>query len=126
MPAPQTLEEQQAAAQQARPPTPSDDDQPNGGAAAQLASKAHEMYCLQEELLQQRQKLANQEILVQELFAAVQAAKNKAQQAQDDGHRQAPSNLEAVSSFIAHSVHIDTVALHNVCAAAEGCVTPYA
>lgn len=86
----QVMEEQQAAMQEAKPGATSGSDQTpaESSAAAQLASKAREMYCLQEELLQQRQKLAFQEIQVQELHAALQAAKTKAQQAQDDGHRQ--------------------------------------
>lgn len=89
----QVMEEQQAAMIEARPVGPAASEQASAesSAAAQLASKAHEMYRLQEELLQQRQKLANQEIQVQELHAALQAAKNKAQQAHDEGHRQAPA-----------------------------------
>lgn len=64
-----------------------DDPQPVADDSAQLASKAHEIYRLQEDLLMHRQKLANQEISVQELHAAVQSAKNKACQAEEDGHR---------------------------------------
>lgn len=78
------------ATQEAKPDTASGTNQAasESSAASQLASKAHEVYRLQEELLQQRQKLAFQDIQVQELHAALQAAKNKAQQAQDEGLRQ--------------------------------------
>ena len=86
----QVLEEQLTATQEAKPDTASGTNQAasESSAASQLASKAHEVYRLQEELLQQRQKLAFQDIQVQELHAALQAAKNKAQQAQDEGLRQ--------------------------------------
>jgi len=83
----QALEERQGALHEARTTTGQDNQQPAADASAQLASKAHEIYRLQEDLLQHRQKLANQEISVQELHAAVQTAKNKARQAEDDGHR---------------------------------------
>ena len=76
--------------QEARPDTASGSNQAasESSAASQIASKAHEVYRVQEELLQQRQKLAFQDIQAQELHAALQAAKNKAQQAQDEGVRQ--------------------------------------
>ena len=85
------MEEEHATMQEARPNPTSGSEQTasESSAATQLANKAREMYRVQEELLQQRQKLAFQEIQVQELHAALQAAKNKVQQAQDDGHRQA-------------------------------------
>lgn len=75
--------------QKARPDTASGSNEAatESSAASQLASKANEVYRLQEELLQQRQKLAFQDIQVQELHAAVQAAKNKAREAQDEGLR---------------------------------------
>ncbi|DBB14510.1 TPA: hypothetical protein ACH3X3_004792 [Trebouxia sp. C0006] len=82
----QALEERQSALHEARN-TGQDNEQPAADASAQLASKGHEIYRLQEDLLQHRQKLANQEISVQELHAALQIAKNKARQAEDDGHR---------------------------------------
>ena len=82
----QALEERQSALQEAKH-TPLDSQPPATDTSAQLASKACEIYRLQEELLQHRQKLANQEITLQELHAAVQSAKNKAQQAENDGHR---------------------------------------
>ncbi|DBA92530.1 TPA: hypothetical protein ACH3X1_002761 [Trebouxia sp. C0004] len=82
----QALEERQSALHEARD-TGQNDQHPAADASAQLASKAHEIYRLQEDLLHHRQKLANQEISVQELHAAVQTAKNKARQAEDDGHR---------------------------------------
>ncbi|KAL0020086.1 hypothetical protein WJX79_009298 [Trebouxia sp. C0005] len=82
----QALEQRQSVSHEARN-TGQDEQQPGPDASAQLASKAHEIYRLQEDLLQHRQKLANQEIGVQELHAALQIAKNKARQAEDDGHR---------------------------------------
>jgi len=82
----QALEERQSALHEARN-SAQDDQQPAADASAQLASKAHEIYRLQEDLLQHRQKLANQEISVQELHAAMQSSKNKARQAEEDGHR---------------------------------------
>ena len=86
----QVLEEQVTAMQEARPNPASGSNEAasESSAASQLASKAHEVYRHQEELLQQRQKLAFQEIQVQELHAALQAAKNKAREAQDEGLRQ--------------------------------------
>ena len=86
----QVLEEQMSAPHEARPDTASGSKQAasESSAASQLASKAHEVYRLQEELLQQRQKLAFQDIQVHELHAALQAAKNKARQMQDEGLRQ--------------------------------------
>ena len=85
----QVLEDKLTATQEARPDTASGSKQAGSAssAASQAASKAHEVYQLQEELLQQRQKLAFQDIQVQEMHAALQAAKNKAQQAQDEGLR---------------------------------------
>ncbi|KAL3148684.1 hypothetical protein ABBQ38_014099 [Trebouxia sp. C0009 RCD-2024] len=67
----QVVEEQQAAMQEAKPGATSGRDATSAesSAAAQLASKAREMYRSQEELLQQRQKLALQEIQVREQLA---------------------------------------------------------
>ena len=82
----QTLEARHAALQEARH-TSTDQQPPPSDSSSQLASKAQQVHQLQEQLLQHRHKLALQDIIAQELNGAVQSAKAKAQQAQDEGHR---------------------------------------
>ena len=92
----QALEEQRAALQSARQ-AGQESQVPTSDSSAQLASKAQEVYRLQEDLLQQRKQLALQEVQAQEHAAALQASKNRAQQAEDDGHRCALSMAMARS-----------------------------
>ena len=82
----QALEERQTALHEAR--NAGQEELPGAAdSSAQLAGKAQEIYRLQQDMLQLRQKAANQEIDVQELHAAVQSAKNRTQLAEDNGRR---------------------------------------